>query len=141
MSTSSALGTHSPSALVEAYVAGWNAHDGSAVLATFADGGTYEDPTLPGPIGGEDLVGYITGLATAFPDLHFDVEGLAVDGDEAFLRWRMRGTNTGPMPGAPEPSNGTCDLPGIDVITVGESGIVRVVGYFDQKTLGEQLGL
>jgi hypothetical protein len=39
----------------------------------------------------------------------------------------------------PQPTGGTCDLPGVDVITVGLGGIVSVVGYFDQKTFVEQL--
>jgi hypothetical protein len=53
----------------------------------------------------------------------------------------MRGTNTGLLPGIPDPTGATCDLPGIDVITIGDAGIVSVVGYFDQKTFVEQLGL
>jgi hypothetical protein len=46
-----------------------------------------------------------------------------------------------PLPGTPEPTGRACDLPGIDVITIGEGGITSVVGYFDQKTFVEQLGL
>ena len=32
-------------------------------------------------------------------------------------------------------------LPGIDVITLGEHGLRSVEGYFDQRTLLEQLGV
>jgi steroid delta-isomerase-like uncharacterized protein len=127
--------------IAQAYFEAWNAHDGAAVLATFDRAGTYVDPTLPGPIGGEHIAGYVAGLAAAFPDLTFAIEDVVVDGDRVIGRWRMRGTNTGPLPGTPEPTGGTCDLPGIDVITVGEGGITSVVGYFDQKTFVEQLGL
>lgn len=133
--------TLSPLKAAQAYLSAWNAHDPAAVLATFADTGTYLDPTLPGPIGGQALAGYVTGLCAAFPDLHFEIENVSVDGDRIVAQWRMRGTNTGPLPGAPEPTNGTCDLPGVDVITVAKAGITDVVGYFDQKTFVEQLGL
>ena len=126
---------------VRSYLDAWNRHDGQAALATFADDGTYVDPTLPGPIGGQALAGYVDALSTAFPDLRFDVEAMAVDGNRVTAQWRMRGTNTGPLPGAPVPTGGTCDLPGVDVITVGPDGITSVVGYFDQKTFVEQLGL
>lgn len=34
------------------YLAAWNAHDGAAVARLFAPGGTYVDPSLPGPIPG-----------------------------------------------------------------------------------------
>jgi steroid delta-isomerase-like uncharacterized protein len=127
--------------VVQAYLTAWNAHDGAAVQALFDPAGTYVDPTLPGPIGGADIAGYVAGLTAAFPDLHFQVEAIAADGDRVTAQWRMQGTNTGLLPGAPEPSGGTCDLPGVDVITVGEAGIIGVVGYFDQKTFVEQLGL
>jgi steroid delta-isomerase-like uncharacterized protein len=127
--------------VAQAYLAAWNAHDGAAVLATLAPAGTYVDPTLAAPIGGEALVGYVTALAAAFPDLRFDVERISADGDRVTMPWRMRGTNTGLLPGIPEPTGATCDLPGIDVITIGDAGIVSVVGYFDQKTFVEQLGL
>ncbi|MBC3192909.1 nuclear transport factor 2 family protein [Pseudonocardia sp. C8] len=130
-----------PLQLAQAYFDAWNAHDGIAVVGTFAPAGTYLDPTLPGPIGGDHLAGYVGGLVAAFPDLRFALEDVAVDGDRVIGRWRMQGTNTGPLPGAPEPTGGTCDLPGVDVITVGEGGITSVVGYFDQKTFVEQLGL
>ena len=128
--------------VAQAYLDAWNAQDGPGVLATFAPDGTYVDPTLPGPIGGEHLAGYVGGLAAAFPDLHFAVEDVAVvPGDRVFVGWQMRGTNAGPLPGAPQPTGGTCDLPGIDVITVADGGIASVVRYFDQKTFVEQLGL
>lgn len=53
----------------------------------------------------------------------------------------MQGTFAGPLPGAPGPTGATFDLPAVDVITVAPEGIVSVIGYFDQKTFMEQLGL
>jgi hypothetical protein len=72
--------------VAQAYLDAWNAHDGAAVLATFDPTGTYLDPALPGPIGGEHLAGHVAGLVAAFPDLHFMVEDVAVDGDRVILR-------------------------------------------------------
>ncbi|GAA2551875.1 ester cyclase [Pseudonocardia hydrocarbonoxydans] len=123
------------------YLAAWNAHDGAAVARLFAPGGTYVDPSLPGPIPGEAVGGYVDMLVAAFPDLSFADDGTSVDGARVTAQWRMRGTNTGPLPGEPGPTNGTVDLPGVDVITVGAAGIESVVGYFDQKTMVEQLGM
>ena len=123
-----------------AYFDAWNAHDGAAVARTVT--GTYVDPTLPTPINGDDLAATVDGLCAAFPDLRFMLEGTNVDGDTVIARWRMRGTNDGaPLPGAPAPTNGTIDLAGIDVITTSEGRVVDVIGYFDQKTFVEQLGL
>lgn len=130
-----------PVEVAQAYLRGWNDHDGAAVTRLFSPNGTYVGPTLPGPLSGQAIAEYVAGLVTAFPDLVFAVEGISVDGDQVTVQWRMQGTNTGPFPGAPQPTGGTCDLRGVDVITVGSDGITSVVGYFDQKTFIEQLGL
>jgi len=127
-------------AAVEAYFAAWNAHDGAAVAAAVT--GTYVDPTLPAPVSGADLAANVDALCAAFPDLAFVAEPLIVDGDTVVGRWRMTGTNDGaPLPGAPAPTGGRIDLPGLDVITTQDGRVVDVVGYFDQKTFVEQLGL
>ena len=123
-----------------AYFDAWNAHDGDTVARLVT--GTYVDPTLPTPIRGDDLAANVDGLCAAFPDIRFVEEGVNVDGDTVVARWRMQGTNNGaPLPGAPAPTNGTIDLAGIDVITTRDGTVVDVVGYFDQKTFVEQLGL
>ena len=125
----------------ERYLRGWNDHDGDAVTATFAESGTYADPTLPAPLPKAAIAGYVSGLTEAIPDLVFVADEFVVDGDRVVIPWRMQGTNAGPMPGLPEPTGRRCDLPGVDVVTVGPHGIDSVVGYFDQKTFLEQLGL
>ena len=125
---------------VEAYAAAWNAHDGAAVAALVS--GSYVDPTLPAPVSGEAIAAMVDGLCAAFPDLRFETIGTYVDGRTTTFHWRMQGTNDGaPLPGAPAPTGGTIDLPGVDLITTDDGGIVDVVGYFDQKTFVEQLGL
>ncbi len=131
----------SPVQAAREYLKGWNDHDGAAVSRLFAPEGTYVDPTLSGPLSGPAIAAHVAGRVAAFPDLAFVVEEVSVDGDRVTVQWRMQGTNTGPFPGVPKPTGGTCDLPGIDVITVGAQGITSVVGYFDQKTFVEQLGL
>jgi heme-degrading monooxygenase HmoA len=52
----------------------------------------------------------------------------------------MKGTNTGPFAGGP-PTGQSVALPGADFITVEGNKISSVQGYFDQRTLVEQLGL
>ncbi|MGH3787482.1 MAG: ester cyclase [Pseudonocardiaceae bacterium] len=62
---------------------------------------TYVAPTLPGPLSGEAIALYVTGLVASFPDLAFIVEGISVDGDRVTAQWRMQGANTGPFLGRP----------------------------------------
>ena len=126
--------------LGERYLAAWNAHDGAAVADLVT--GSYSDPTLPAPVRGPAIAAMVDGLCAAFPDLRFDHVAALVDGDKLVLQWRMRGTNDGaPLPGAPAATGGTIDLPGVDVITTANGRLLDVVGYFDQKTFVEQLGL
>lgn len=127
-------------AVVDAYFAGWNAHDGAAVAAAVT--GSYVDPTLPGPLRGDDLAANVDALCAAFPDLRFVHEAMHVAGDTVVAEWRMQGTNNGSaLPGAPAPTNGTIDFPGVDVITVSAGAVDTVVGYFDRQLFLEQLGL
>jgi steroid delta-isomerase-like uncharacterized protein len=123
------------------YVAGWNARDTAALAASFRAGGTYEDPNTGGPIGTGALASYASALWTAFPDLSFEEAGWHEGAlGEVTFRWIMRGTNRASLRGLP-PTGATIALPGVDVITVCDDGVERVVGYFDTGTLMKQLGV
>jgi steroid delta-isomerase-like uncharacterized protein len=112
------------------------------VPAALTDGGTYEDPTTGGPLAGDALAANVAGVLAGFPDVHFDVVSVSTNGDTASAQWRMRGTNTGPLPGGPA-TGGTLDLPGADFFTYDAEAdkISSVVGYFDTATMLAQLGL
>jgi steroid delta-isomerase-like uncharacterized protein len=129
-------------ARVARYFDAWNQHDPAAVVAAFAPGGTYTDPTVAGTrLSGDSLASYASALFTGFPDLTFDVERTDTVGDERVIsRWRMHGTNTGPFRGAP-PTGKVVSLPGVDFIALAAEGICSVEGIFDRQMLAEQLGL
>lgn len=129
-----------PLDVAQTYFDAWNRRDPVAIVATFADGGTYSDPTVPA-LTGSALATHTAGLFAAFPDLTFEIVSAAQEGDHAVAaQWMMRGTNTGPLAGGP-PTGSTVALPGADFITVEADKIRAVQGYFDQKTFLEQLGL
>jgi ketosteroid isomerase-like protein len=84
-----------PITLCSRYFDAWNRHDAHAILATFAPGGTYRDPTTPGPIGGDALRGHIGALWAAFPDLAFAIGAAHRVGDErVHAKWTMTGAST-----------------------------------------------
>jgi steroid delta-isomerase-like uncharacterized protein len=123
------------------YFDAWNRHDAAGVVATFSPNGIYTDPTTRGPLSGEALAQYVNGLAAAFPDFSFEIISAPPAGDGMVAgQWLMKGTNTGPFAGAP-PTGKSVTLPGADFITVEGDKICSVQGYFDQRTLVEQLGL
>jgi steroid delta-isomerase-like uncharacterized protein len=127
--------------VAKSYFDAWNQRDPEAIVATFADGGTYSDPNAPEGLSGQAIAHYAGGLFAAFPDLSFDLlsHGSISDGVVA-AQWVMRGTNTGPLRGNP-PTGGSVALPGADFIAVEGDKVRSVQGYFDRSTFAEQLGL
>lgn len=122
------------------YLDAWNAHDAEAIGNTFAPGGTYSDPTTP-EISGDAIAANARRLWSAFPDLSFEIVSLAESGAGRVLaEWLMKGTNTGGFQGLPATGR-PISLPGVDVIEIGADGITAVKGYFDSRTIPEQLGL
>ena len=123
------------------YFDAWNRRDGDAVLATFAEDGTYCDPTSGGRLHGEALKGYMNGLWAAFPDLSFEIASKGLAGENLVAaQWIMRGTNTGSMMGLP-PTGKSVTVSGADFIRVAGGKIQTVDGYFDSRAVPEQLGL
>lgn len=122
-----------PIDVVQQYFDAWNAHDPSAVIATFAPGGTYSDPTVAGLTG--DAIGrMIQRLIDMFPDLAFDVGSKGALGpDLVAAEWVMNGTH--------QETGGRVALPGSDFIRVENGKIRSVQGYFDNGTMLKQLGL
>lgn len=122
------------------YLDAWNAHDADAIVGTFADGGTYRDPTT-GPLTGDAIGAYAKGLWGAFPDLSFDIASVAEIGvGRVLAEWTMRGTNTEAFRGLP-PKGRSIAVSGVDVFEIEASGIRSVTGYFDSLAVPEQLGL
>lgn len=127
--------------VVQRYFDAWNAHDAAAIVATFAEGGTYADPITPGPLSGDAIAENARRLWSAFPDVTFEIRGRSSSSDGVIAaEWIMKGTNTGPFGELP-PSGRRVVLEGADFIRVEETGILSVRGYFDAGTIPRQLGL
>ena len=65
-----------PIDLAQRYFKAWNQHDAAAIVATFAENGTYADPTTPGPLSGTAIGVYAKAIWDAFPDLSFDIASI-----------------------------------------------------------------
>jgi steroid delta-isomerase-like uncharacterized protein len=127
--------------LAHRYFDAWNRRDAAGLIATFADGATYRDPATGQPLTGPAIAAYVKGLWAAFPDLSFKIVSAAPAGDGMIAaEWLMCGTNNGSLLGQP-PTGRAVALPGADFIRVDGEKIRSVEGYFDMKTLWDQLGL
>ena len=122
------------------YFDAWNAHDANAIINTFADDGTYRDPTT-NEISGDAIGANAERFWKAFPNLSFEIVSIAEAGSgKVVAEWIMKGKNVGAFQGLPATGR-RISLPGAYFIEVGADGIKAVKGYFDTKTIPEQLGL
>lgn len=128
--------------ILQAYVDAWNAHDAAGIVACFTPDGTYEDPMTSGPLAGDAIGVMAQQLWDTFPDLAFDLLGVAGSGSEtAAFEWRMRGTNLGPFAGMP-PTGKPIAIDGVDFVRLAPDGrILSVRGQFDSGAVPRQLGL
>lgn len=95
-----------------------------------------------GPARREEVASYLLELRRAFPDASFQVLDLIAENDTAAIRWRARGTFTGPgtFMGF-RPTGAAFDFEGLDIAQVGDGKIQRLDGYADGMTIARQLGL
>lgn len=116
----------------------WNAHD----LGRFPE---YVSPhvRLHPPRG--EAVGFdgyrrmAEAFLLAYPDLHFDVAKVVVDGDEASARIRITGTQTGPWRGL-LPSGRRVAVVGRPWCRVRDGKIVEFWQLFDELGMAAQAG-
>jgi predicted ester cyclase len=76
---------------------------------------------------------------TAFPDFHVRVEEILSDGDRVITRWRMQGTQTGPLMGI-DPTGQPIDVRGIRIDRFANGKIVETWGNWDSLGMLEQIG-
>lgn len=86
----------------------------------------------------ENLRALCRELHEAFPDLHFRVDALRVEGDEVEVQWSLRGTHEGPLRGV-EPTGRPVEMTGRHTEVVREGRIVERFGSTDHGSLVDQL--
>ena len=82
---------------------------------------------------------FVSGMLTAFPDLHFTMEDQLVEGDRVAHRWHATGTHTGPLGAAP-PTGKSVDIDGLIIDRVVDGKVQERWEQFDQTRMLQQLG-
>lgn len=134
------------------YTEGWRNNDPETVIEQFAEGGSYIDPVVDGPLS-KDEVGELVRLTTArFPDIRYEERRL-LEVDAANVRvqeWTMHGTHDGvlqepiqtetPIALVP-PTGNRIAVDGTSVVELSAEGITALRAYYDPSQYSEQLGL
>ena len=122
------------------WVEGLNRGDVSAADAAFAPDCVVHITGVPAPVRSvNNWKEFVSGMLTAFPDLHFTMEDQLIQGDRVAFRWHATGTHNGPLGAAP-PTGKTIAVDGLIVDRLVEGKVQERWEQFDQSLMLQQLG-
>lgn len=131
-------------AVVEAYLAAWNAHDSAKAASHFADNVVYFDASVGKPVEGKEAAktGVIDNFLKAVPDAKWTMRGApVVQGDRVSFEWEFSGTNTGAWADGTAATGKKFSITGASMFTVKDGKIVAQSDYYDALGFYKQLGL
>ena len=88
----------------------------------------------------KDFKQYISEFYNAFPDFHFTIDDMVVEGDKVAIRETITGTHKGAFMGIP-PTNKKVTMWALEINRVSGGKIVEARGRFDTLGLMQQLGV
>ena len=110
------------------------------VLDELVDDDFVEHEEFPGMTADKaGLVTFVTTTREAFPDVEFDVQEMASEGDEVWVHSIIRGTHKGEFLGVPATGRSIA-VPTIDRIRIRDGKAVEHWGVTDTMTMMQQLG-
>jgi len=95
---------------------------------------------------GEDIRGlkdfkqYYSGIYSAFPDVHFTIDDMVVEGDKAVIRWTVTCTHKGEYRGIP-PTNKKVTKWAIQIDRIAGDKYMEIWERFDTLSWMKQLGV
>jgi steroid delta-isomerase-like uncharacterized protein len=120
----------------------WNRHDAEAIVAAFAEGGTYSNPNQAQPFTGQAIGDFAKFVWTIFPDFSLDLISIGETGRGLVaLQWVYQGTNTGAFPDGTPATGRRVTCPGASFVQVEGDKIRSERVYLDLLGEQKQLGL
>jgi steroid delta-isomerase-like uncharacterized protein len=99
------------------------------------------DPSQPEPVRGVDGVrAFISGIASAFPDMHCTIDDVVADGDKVVQRLTARGTQQGTFQGMP-PTGKPVEIWLMVISRIADNRIVEEWQLVDSLSMLQQLGV
>ncbi|SFQ18586.1 ester cyclase [Pseudomonas borbori] len=130
-------------AIVDGYMAAWNAHDAEQAATFLAEDAVYFDATVGTPQNGKAAArdNVIKVFITAVPDLTWKMTSAPIVGaDGIAFQWKFSGTNSGAW-GPDTPATGKpLSFEGVSFIRIKDGKIAYQGDYYDALGFNKQLG-
>jgi predicted ester cyclase len=129
-------------ALARHFVEEWN--KGKAAALAFIDEHWAADVVMHSAVGDmhglKDGKQLLSGFYDAFPDIHFTLDDVIVEGDKAALRYTFTGTHKGAFMGVP-PTNKKITVWALEIDRIVNGKLVEYWARLDTLGLMQQLGV
>ena len=120
----------------------WNRHDADAIVAAYAEGGTYRTPSMGHPLTGQAIGDFAKSVWVAFPDASLEIISIGdTGGGLVAIQWILHGTHTGPLMDGIPPTGRKVSYPGASFVQVEGDKIRSEQVYVDRQTVAELLGI
>ena len=120
----------------------WNKHDADALVAVYAEGGTYHTPRLAHPLTGKAIGDFAKSVWAAYPDMSLEIISRGDTGEGLVAsQLVLHGTHTGPYFDGSPPTGRTVAYPIASFAQIEGDKIRSEHVYLDRQTVAEQLGL
>jgi steroid delta-isomerase-like uncharacterized protein len=116
----------------------WNQGDESAIDRFISENTVGNDPQFG--TGRESFRAKWREWQSAFPDIHFRVDDVIVEGNQVVTKWHLTGTQTGELEGMP-PSNKKVAVDGVSIDQIENGMVVSGFDAWDSLNFRKQLGL
>ena len=90
--------------------------------------------------GTDEIVAYFEATFEAVSDWHIEIVGLAEQGDDVFVQWRLTGNHTGPLLGIAATGK-PLEIDGMDHFVVRDGKVVSNFVVIDQLQYARQIGM
>ena len=118
----------------------WNRHDADAIVAAYAEGGTYRTPRMGHPLTGQAIGDFAKSVWVAFPDASLEIISIGdTGGGLVAIQWMLHGTHTGPLMDGTPPTGRKVTYPGASFVQVEGDKIRSEQVYVDRQTVAELL--
>ena len=130
-------------AVIDGYMAAWNAHDAEKAASFFAEDGVYFDATVGTPQKGRAAArdNVIQVFLTAVPDAKWEMTSAPlVSSDGIAFQWKFSGTNSGAWGPETPATDKPLSFEGVSFVRIKNGKITYQGDYYDALGFNKQLG-